>query len=196
MNTLRPLNSDERSGAVVNLGEICNFHVRAMLLLRHWQVLTVPDTFLLGSYYAPIMRAQGPIILATSKKIALCVYHILTVSFRSLQIQQCTMTRATSFKLDYPLWITCSLLSAKSQGRTQQDLGILLSSSYHQNRKLCIKQSMLVLKESKWQQKFWILWVQTDCVIVENEASAWEIKCSIYTQIVRTYYEVSTNRIC
>ena len=94
------LNFDERSWDVVNLGEICNFHVCAMLLLRHWQVLTVPNTFLLGSYNAPIMRAQGRLILAMSKKIALCVYHILSVSFQSLQIQKCTMTRATSFILD------------------------------------------------------------------------------------------------
>ena len=45
---------------VVEVGVICNYRVHTRLLLRRCQVLTASDTFILGSYYAPITRAPGP----------------------------------------------------------------------------------------------------------------------------------------
>ena len=100
---LRPVESfkfDERSGNVVKNCEICNFHVHTTLLLRRCHVLTASNTFILGSYYAPITRALGPTsscdVCATSKKIAPRAYHGLTASFQSLQIQCCS----TSFRLE------------------------------------------------------------------------------------------------
>ena len=44
-NRITTAKFDEHSWDVVNLGEIGNFHVHATLLLRHCQVLTVPNTF-------------------------------------------------------------------------------------------------------------------------------------------------------
>ena len=70
---LPPIKFDVRNGDVVNLGEICNFHIHATLPLRCCQVLTSSYTFLLGSYYASITPALSPIksyhVIAMPKKI-------------------------------------------------------------------------------------------------------------------------------
>ena len=81
------LNFDERSGDVVKVGELCNFHVHTTLLLGRCKVLTAPYTLILGTYYVPITHAPGPTssyhVLTTSKKTASRAYHVLTASFQS-----------------------------------------------------------------------------------------------------------------
>ena len=42
---LRPDKIIGRSGDAINQGEKCSFHVYASLLLRHYQILTVSNTY-------------------------------------------------------------------------------------------------------------------------------------------------------
>ena len=112
---LRPVKFDERSGDMVNLGEICNFHVHAMLLLCRCQVLTASNTFLLGFYYVPITRAPGQIksyhVLAMPKKISSHTYNLLTVSIQSLPILWHMLLYFKKSRKS--IWPNCSLLSGK-----------------------------------------------------------------------------------
>ena len=64
---------------MVKVGDICNFHVHTILLLRPCQVLTVSNMFILGSYYVPVTHAsEVQQVLKTSLLCQRRWHHALT----------------------------------------------------------------------------------------------------------------------